>query len=291
MEICYGCQACSSLSLCQIPHAKEICTHAQGAAVCDIRCSPLPVAGREDPEGKGKSRGQNHRLVWVGCDLTDPLIPALPWAGTPFAGAGCSECFGESAVGDQAGCVLQPGPCGVSLKLLLWARNCPTVQKDIYIPSAGWWGLAWCLYHAGSLCQKTFELWCLKVKIWDGHMRVEKDSPQNRDEQALASRWDPSAHQTRHRGGTLGRGNIKTQKAMRGPQGDPGKQHLALPHCTGTTPETPLSWALGQSLPMVPAGLPSLQRPGPGKPPVPHSQPEPPLPLPSLPWIHPITAN
>lgn len=57
----------------------------------------------------------------------------------------------------------------------------------------------------------------------------------------------------------FGRGTIKTQTAMRGPQGDPGKQSLALSRCTA---ETPLGWALGQSLPVVPAALPALQRPG-----------------------------
>jgi len=34
----------------------------------------------------------NHRMVWVGRDLKDHLVPTtLPWAGTPYTRPGCSE--------------------------------------------------------------------------------------------------------------------------------------------------------------------------------------------------------
>jgi len=34
----------------------------------------------------------NHRMVWVGRDLTDHLVPTpLLWAGTPSTSPGCSE--------------------------------------------------------------------------------------------------------------------------------------------------------------------------------------------------------
>lgn len=49
LEICYGCQACCCLSLCQIPYAKEICTQAQGIAVRDTHCPP----GRRRPSPRG----------------------------------------------------------------------------------------------------------------------------------------------------------------------------------------------------------------------------------------------
>jgi len=38
------------------------------------------------------SLSQNHRMVWVGRDLTDHLVPtSLPWAGTPSTGPDCSK--------------------------------------------------------------------------------------------------------------------------------------------------------------------------------------------------------
>lgn len=149
--------------------------------MCDIHCPPtgtipLPGPGREDPGGRGggKNREQNPRMVWVGSDLTDHLIPA------PSTGLGCSECFGESAVGDQAAWAVSLGLMAASPL----GQELP--QKDIYIPSADWWGPDWRLYHAGGCCPESLELWRLKVKMWDAHMGVEQDPSQNRDEQALA---------------------------------------------------------------------------------------------------------
>ena len=48
-------------------------------------------AGLRSPQSLLFSR-QNHRIVWVGKDLKDHLVPVfLPWAGTPSTRPGCSK--------------------------------------------------------------------------------------------------------------------------------------------------------------------------------------------------------
>lgn len=58
--------------------------------------------------------------------------------------------------------------CGLSLGLVATSPLGQQLsKKDIHIPSAGWGGLDWCLYRSGGHCEETFELWCLKVEMWD----------------------------------------------------------------------------------------------------------------------------
>lgn len=154
--------------------------------------------------------------------------------------------------------MLQPGLCGVPLGLMAIAPLDQELSRhDIHIPSAGWWSLDWCLYHAGGRCQETFELWCSKVKMWDVCMGVEQDPSQNRDEQALASRWDPIRQGTME--GCLAEAPSKHRIPWEDLKVTLGSSSW---HCPPAGAETPLSWALGQSLPRVPAALPSLQRLG-----------------------------
>jgi len=44
------------------------------------------------PEEHSYTRKPYHRMVWVGRDLKDHLVPSpLPWTGTPFTRPGCSK--------------------------------------------------------------------------------------------------------------------------------------------------------------------------------------------------------
>lgn len=101
--------------------------------------SPRGWEGGSWGERGEKNREQNHRMVRVGSDLTDHLIPAPARTGTPSTGPECSECSGESAVGEQAGAVPQLGLCGVSLGLMATSPLGQELsEKDLYIPLICW---------------------------------------------------------------------------------------------------------------------------------------------------------
>lgn len=107
-------------------------------------------AGREDPGGEGK---QGTITEW-----TLQTISSQHLHGQEHPSE-CSECFGESAAGDQGlwSCLGCPWGSG---QLLLWASNCPERTFTSLL-------LDWYLYRSGGHCEETFELWGLKVKMWD----------------------------------------------------------------------------------------------------------------------------